>query len=387
MNRKSYHRTTIILSLLILLCSSCGTKSKPVPGFEEYLKSFPAVTGDLSWEQIYRADYHHPHDSFWITDSTFVEPMLKPASEDIHGYRIYGCGLERQGDYYVAFLSRDRDSKFYMEPQDFDEIIAVYSPEGQLVDWQTVATDGTAFHAEIEHFSADPFELTVEQSSLQDMNMLDAPGDLVYDVVTKRYSISAKGEIICEVIGEPRIATEARANAASSDATFNDLLKLFPVWNKKDVTAEILDLPDNGVNNNQIDGELVRTFAPGAVDDCNCGSRGMWWRSGYRINCEGFLILLITLDCDNPLKERCQYADNMILTFTPDGRQIDCTTLYRAGDYYEHRFIKGELNPFTLVIEQTVIDGDLTDKSNQTVTTTVNTFKVDNQGKIHQSQE
>lgn len=172
---------------------------------------------------------------------------------------------------------------------------------------------------------------------------------------------------------------------AEKSCTFSELLDTFTPWQKADLTAAILDMPDNGKhNNNGIDSNLVKKYI-GPDNSCGCVQDHLWWRALYSIQRDNYIILFITQECDYPVKERCMYADMMIYTYTKDGKQIDSATLYRGGDYYQHRFVKGSLNPFSITVEQTEIEGDINDKATQTTQTTQATFTIGNDGHITRS--
>ena len=158
-----------------------------------------------------------------------------------------------------------------------------------------------------------------------------------------------------------------------SNKTFNDFLKLFPLWDKTYMNSSIFTTKE----------ELRSEYGKFFPDSLNrkFGTQEKSWETCFRIKQDSIDVLFLYGDCTGTYKGN-PYSEGLVVTFGKSGRFIDYCPIARFGELWTAR-IQGSSSPLILTIKQRTVDG--TEKPIDKpldVSYSTNIYRVERGGKI-----
>ncbi len=180
----------------------------------------------------------------------------------------------------------------------------------------------------------------------------------------KEYQIESDGKISEKTVGKPRTETVKRDSEMFEPVEFKDYLAMFVKCEKFGIKKERIDC--SSVQEKRKAGELVyelerkysRVFLPDSLD-CDCEPREILWYPQMYFEHHGVIVAYLSKNCDMPKEVsgvRCLYGDGVIVTYTMDGKVIDCRVTGRSGDYFDVRYAGQEIRDTFQVTQACVID-------------------------------
>lgn len=138
---------------------------------------------------------------------------------------------------------------------------------------------------------------------------------------------------------------------------------------------------------------LYSEFLPPANDDCHCKQKDISWQKGSYIEFENFIAVALQRYCrdyqdgnDKWFMENDGF-DHMLITYSRDGKMIDCKTLCHSGTAAYAIGIKASDDGRSLVVEQKTLDDCslLVQYKNLVYTSCTRKYTLKSSGKIKES--
>ena len=187
------------------------------------------------------------------------------------------------------------------------------------------------------------------------------------------YSIGKSGHVRENAVDKSLQETKTQRHVMSSNKTYNDFLKLFPLWDKTYLNISIL-------TTNEKLGREYGKFFPDSLNR-KFGTQENAWSTCSRIKQDSIDVLFLQGDFTGMYKNN-PYSEGIVVTFGKSGRFIDYCPIARFGELWRVR-IQGSSSPLTLNIKQRTVDdtGTRIDKPLD-VTYSTNIYQVARGGKI-----
>lgn len=163
---------------------------------------------------------------------------------------------------------------------------------------------------------------------------------------SQTYSVGKGGHVSENAVDKSSQETKTQKRVMSSNKTYNDFLKLFPLWDKTYLNSSIL------TTNAEL-GSEYRKFFPDSLNR-KFGTQEKSWSTCFRIKRDTVDVLFLCGDCTGMYKDN-PYSEGIVVTFGKSGRFIDYCPITRFGELWRAR-IQGSSSPFTLTIKQRTVD-------------------------------
>jgi hypothetical protein len=185
--------------------------------------------------------------------------------------------------------------------------------------------------------------------------------------------VKANDGVYC-INGNEQISTHnADKKISKSNKTYNDFLKLFPLWDKTYLNSSVL------TTNAELGNEYGKFF-PDSLNR-KFKTQEQSWGTCFRIKQDSIDVLFIHGDCTGMYKGN-PYSEGLVVTFDKSGRFIDYCPIARFGELWRVR-IQGSSSPLVLTIKQRTVDGTEKPISKPLdVTYSTNIYRVERGGKI-----
>ena len=286
-----------------------------------------------------------------------------------------GCYVQHKG-FVIAFLHlfcMDGGHKEFMEDIVDNLVMVIYSKDGKVIDKRVI---GKKSFLDFTRITGDIGKLifTVEQGSIADVNKYSKYKDLDFTVTKHVYSIDKNQRIHERTVGKSWTETIKKKSKVTAEKSFADFLKMFPRWDKP-------YLNDSVFTSATYLGDEFERFIPG-FQKRECETQELRWLSCYCLEQDSIYVLFVVKDCSIPCEGSYPYADDFILTYSKDGKLIDCCPIARHGDLWQVE-TKASCSPLTFTVRQGVMDSnEVNVDSPKHVSVSTYIYKVGENGKI-----
>ena len=138
---------------------------------------------------------------------------------------------------------------------------------------------------------------------------------------------------------------------------------------------------------------LYSEFLPPANDDCHCKQKDISWQKGSYIEFENFIAVALQRYCRDYQDGNSKWfmendgVDYMLITYSRDGKMIDCKTLCHSGTAAYAIGIKASDDGRSLFVEQKTLDDCslLVQYKNLVYTSYTRKYTLKSSGKIKES--
>lgn len=257
-----------------------------------------------------------------------------------------GCGYMKMDDYILAFLRRgcgefseNRFKYWLMEDSGSDKTLAVYSVDGELLDYKAVARDAYCY---FDTISYDPRSrsFTVEAGELDEPGNWYRFEDLVYITSTHRYSIAKNGKIKDKVLQKrgKHIVPNERRKYSDVDLSFPQFLSRFHKWEKPWVVNDSIF---EQRTRQELPAYFMYKLIPDSVE-CQCWPTEMWWNAYHYIETSDKYLCFVNEGCSMPTAEEGIFTNYYMLVFAKQGILEQVVKICRSRD--EDDFTPEEFN-------------------------------------------
>ncbi len=167
----------------------------------------------------------------------------------------------------------------------------------------------------------------------------------------KMYSAQDKGDRHDTLMGD-------------SASVFRDYLAQFVKCEQLYVKDGYIDLSPvtavHGKNpyNHELKDEYVDRFLRDSMS-CECERSLIHWFPELYYEHYDHIVAILSTWCEGPTADseiRCQFGDQVFVTYTPEGKLIDCRTIGRSGDYFDYRIDNDSISWGVIVNQAILLD-------------------------------
>lgn len=165
---------------------------------------------------------------------------------------------------------------------------------------------------------------------------------------------------------------------AQSNKDFNNYISHFMPCEQKEFNAYFFSKDSVEINKNTVSKYLPKKL------NCNCTTKGLWYRYGRRIPSNKYVIVFVSKLCDIPHINEYPYAEDVLLVYSKTGKLIDFETISHGSDIHAVEFF-GTIHPFKIIVEQGVMNNpnDMNKVESPHCTIQIYEYTIGENGKIN----